>query len=140
MVHPALMGGGSAADSPDTQGGEDVTQNRLLLVGAALLLGLLTAACGGGSSPAPTPDPFSGLADRSDQAFRDGLEAYGQGQYREALDNFERARVLSPNGDPRIAQMIQRSRAALEPTPTPAPPTPTPAPAMPTPTPAAVSA
>src|SRR5918911_3470689 len=132
MVHPALMGGGSAADSPDTQGGEDVTQNRLLLVGAALLLGLLTAACGGGAAPAPTPDPFTGLADRSDQAFREGLEAYGQGSYREALDDFERARLLSPTGDPRIQQMIDRTRGALEPTRTPAPPTATPLPAPPT--------
>jgi PQQ-like domain len=116
-----------------------VTQNRLLHVGAALLLGLLTAACGGGAAPAPTPDPFTGLADRSDQAFRDGLEAYAQGSYRAALDDFERARLLSPTGDPRIQQMIDRTRGALEPTPTPVPPTATPVPASPTPTPAAMS-
>jgi hypothetical protein len=117
----------------------NASPHRLLILGAALLVALLTAACGGGAGPAPTPDPFTGLADRSDQAFREGLEAYGQGKYREALDDFERARVLSPNGDPRITQMIERSRAALEPTPTPVPPTATPVPAPPTPTPAAVS-
>ena len=75
--------------------------------------------------PAPAADPFAGLADRSDQAFREGLEAYGQGQYREALTAFDRARVLSPTADPRITQMIERSRAALAPTPTAVPPTPT---------------
>jgi hypothetical protein len=91
------------------------------------------------AAPAPTPDPFAGLADRSDQAFREGLEAYGQGQYRAALTAFERARVLSPSGDQKIDQMIERTRGAMAPTPTPVPPTPTSVPATPTVTAAAVS-
>jgi hypothetical protein len=116
-----------------------VSRGRLLSLAAVMLVMLLTVACGGGASPAPTPDPFTGLADRSDQAFREGLEDYGQGHYRDALDAFQRAQVLSPNADPRIAQMIERTRQAMEPTPTPVPPTATPEPVAPTPTPAAMS-
>src|SRR3981081_2210584 len=52
---------------------------------------------------------------------------------------FDRARVLSPTGDPRITQMIERSRAALAPTPTPVPPTPTSVPVVPTATPVAIA-
>jgi DNA-binding beta-propeller fold protein YncE len=100
--------------------------------GAALLLAVLVSGCAGGAAPAPTPDPFAGLADRSDQAFRQGLEAYGQGQYRESLTLFESARTLSPTDDARIVQMIERSRAALAPTPTAVPPKPTEVPAVPT--------
>jgi DNA-binding beta-propeller fold protein YncE len=111
----------------------------LLSIGAVLVLAVLASGCVGGQAPAPTPDPFAGLADRSDQAFREGLEAYGQGQYRDALTAFERARILSPSGDAHIDQMIERSRAALAPTPTPVPPTPTSVPVAPTPTPVAMS-
>src|SRR5713226_6804489 len=103
--------------------------------GAAFVLAVMASGCVGSAAPAPTPDPFAGLADRSDQAFREGLEAYGQGQYREALTAFDRARVLSPSVDPRITQMIERSRAALAPTPTAVPPTPTSVPVVPTATP-----
>src|SRR4030088_1099318 len=105
----------------------------LVGVGAAFVLAILASGCAGSPAPAPTPDPFAGLADRSDQAFRQGLEAYGQGQYRDALTSFESARTLSPTVDPRIDQMIERSRAALAPTPTPIPATPTAVPALPTP-------
>lgn len=108
-------------------------------IGAALVLVVLASGCVGSAAPVPTPDPFAGLADRSDQAFRQGLEAYGQGQYRDALTSFESARTLSPSGDPRIDQMIERSRTALAPTATPAPPTPTEVLALPTPTPVAMS-
>src|ERR687883_203686 len=102
------------------------TLRALVGLGAVLALAVVASGCvGGGQAPAPTPDPFAGLADRSDQAFRQGLEAYGQGQYREALTSFEQARTLSPSGDPRIQQMIDRTRAAMAPTPTPVPPTPT---------------
>src|SRR6266550_1540228 len=80
-------------------------------IGAALVLSVLASGCVGSAAPAPTPDAFAGLADRSDQAFRRGLEAYGQGQYREALTSFESAHTLSPTVDPRIEQMIERSRA-----------------------------
>jgi hypothetical protein len=100
---------------------------------------LLVSACSGGQAPAPTPDPFAGLADRSDQAFRQGLEAYGQGQYRDALTAFEQAKTLSPSGDPRIDQMIDRTKGAMAPSPTPVPPTPTEVPATPTATPVAMS-
>src|SRR5438105_7986109 len=111
----------------------------LVGLGAALLLAVLASGCAAGAAPAPTPDPFAGLADRSDQAFRQGLEAYGQGQYRDALTSFESARTLSPTDDARIMQMIERSRAALAPTPTLVPPTPTAVPAVPTATPVPMS-
>src|SRR5712692_3657829 len=111
----------------------------LVGIGAAFLLAVLASGCVGSAAPAPTPDPFAGLADRSAQAFRRGLEAYGQGQYRHALTSFESARTLSPTGDPRIDQMIERSRAALAPTPTPVPPQPTEVPAVPTATPVLMS-
>jgi WD40 repeat protein len=111
----------------------------LVGLGALLALALLVSGCAGGQAPAPTPDPFAGLADRSDQAFRQGLEAYGQGQYRDALTAFEQAKTLSPTGDQRIDQMIDRTRAAMAPSPTPVPPTPTDVPATPTATPVALS-
>jgi hypothetical protein len=105
----------------------------LIGIGAVLLLALVASGCAGGPSvEAPTPDPFAGLADRSDQAFRQGLEAYGQGQYRDALTSFQLARTLSPSADPRIDQMVERTTAAMAPSPTPAPPTPTAVPAVPT--------
>src|SRR5947209_8738172 len=105
------------------------------LVGLGTLIAIVLVASGcanGSQAPAPTPDPFVGLADRSDQAFRDGLEAYGQGQYRDALTAFEQARTLSPTSDARIDQMIARTRAAMAPSPTPVPPTPTEVAAAPT--------
>src|SRR5690348_13213243 len=107
------------------------------LVGFGALIAVVLVASGcasSGQAPAPTPDPFAGLADRSDQAFRQGLEAYGQGQYRDALTAFEQARTLSPTADPRIEQMIERTKSAMAPTPTAVPPTPTDVPASPTPT------
>src|SRR6266852_4531344 len=107
--------------------------------GAAFVLAVLASGCVGSSAPAPTPDPFAGLQDRSDQAYRRGLEAYGQGQYRDALTSFESARTLSPSADQRIDQMIERSRAALAPTATAVPPKPTEVPAAPTPTPVLMS-
>jgi hypothetical protein len=112
------------------------------LVGCCALVAVVLAAsgcAGGGQAPEPTPDPFAGLADRSDQAFRQGLEAYGQGQYRDALTAFEQARTLSPTADPRIDQMITRTKSAMAPTPTPLPPTPTEVPATPTAVPLAMS-
>src|ERR671933_481020 len=107
----------------------------LLGIGAVLVLAVAASGCSSSPAAAPAADPFAGLSDRSDQAFREGLEAYGQGQYRDALSAFERARVLSPSGDPRIDQMIERSKTALAPTATPLPPTPTTVPVPPTPTP-----
>src|ERR1700716_1696019 len=100
--------------------------------GAAIVLAIVASGCVGSAAPAPTPDPFAGLQDRSEQAFRQGLEAYGQGQYRDALTSFESAHTLSPSGAPRITQMIDRSKAALAPTATPVPATPTAVPAVPT--------
>jgi hypothetical protein len=107
--------------------------------GALVTVVLLASGCANGQPAAPTPDPFAGLADRSDQAFRRGLEAYGQGQYRDALTAFEQARTLSPAADQRIDQMIDRTKAAMAPTPTAVPPTPTQAPVAPTATPVAIS-
>jgi len=105
----------------------------LLGVSAAIVLAVAASGCATSSpAAAPTPDPFVGLADRSDQAFREGLEKYGQGQYRDAQTAFERARLLSPTTDPRIDQMLERTRAAMAPTPTPVPPTPTSLPVTPT--------
>jgi hypothetical protein len=116
------------------------TLRALVGLGAVLVMAVVASGCvGGGQAPAPTPDPFAGLADRSDQAFRQGLEAYGAGQYREALTSFESARTLSPSGDPRIQQMIDRTRAAMAPTATPVPPTPTEVPVQPTATPVGMS-
>jgi hypothetical protein len=116
------------------------TVKALVGCGAMLLLAVAASGCMSSPAPAPTPDPFAGLADRSDQAFRQGLEAYGQGQYRDALTFFEQARTLSPTGDPRTDQMIERTRAAMAPTPTPVPPTATAVPVTPTATPVAMSA
>ncbi len=111
----------------------------LVGIGAIVVVVLLASGCANSQAPAPTPDPFAGLADRSDQAFRQGLEAYGQGQYRDALTAFEQAKTLSPAADPRIDQMIDRTRAAMAPTSTPVPPMPTDVPATPTAVPVAMS-
>src|SRR5690349_7860374 len=102
--------------------------------GALVIVVLLASGCASSQAPAPTPDPFAGLQDRSEQAYRHGLEAYGEGQFREALTAFEQAKTLSPNADSRIDQMIDRTRSAMAPTPTPVPPTPTQVPPTPTPT------
>jgi hypothetical protein len=115
------------------------TLKALVGCGAMLLLAI-GSGCMNSQAPAATPDPFAGLADRSDQAFRQGLEAYGQGQYREALTAFEQARTLSPAGEPRIEQMIARTKAAMAPTPTLVPPTATAVPVPPSPTPVVMSA
>ncbi|HLZ29306.1 MAG TPA: hypothetical protein VKV73_18475 [Chloroflexota bacterium] len=101
-------------------------------IAAALVLAVVASGCASSAPAAPTPDPFAGLADRSDQAFRQGLEAYGQGQYRDALTSFEQARLLSPTIDPRIDQMIERAQVALAPQPTVVPPLPTDLPVVPT--------
>ena len=108
---------------------------------AAVVLALAASGCASGSPVAsPTPDPFVGLAERSDQAFREGLEAYGQGRYRDALAAFDRARLLSPTQEPRIDQMLERTRAALAPTATAVPPAATDTPATPTAVPVVPSA
>jgi len=107
------------------------TLRALFGIGAAVVLAVVASGCASSAPAAPTPDPFAGLADRSDQAFRQGLEAYGQGQYRDALTSFEQARLLSPTVDARIDQMIERSQVALAPQATPVPPTPTDLPVTP---------
>jgi outer membrane protein assembly factor BamB len=58
------------------------------------------------------------------------MDLYAQGRTREALDAFDRARLLSPTEDPRITAMIQRTKAELTPTPNPIPPTQVPAPVV----------
>jgi hypothetical protein len=125
----------SASATPTTR-----AARALLGVSAAMVLALAASGCASsGPDAAPTPDPFSGLSDRSDQAFREGLEAYGQGKYRDALVAFDQARLLSPTTDPRVDQMLERTRAAMAPTATAVPATPTSAPVLPTPTPVALS-
>src|ERR1700730_11594595 len=111
------------------------TLRALIGICAVLVLAVVASGCASSAPPAPTPDPFAGLADRSDQAFRQGLESYGQGQFRDALTSFEQARLLSPTVDPRIDQMIVRSQAGLAPKATPVPPTPTDVPLTPVATP-----
>ncbi len=92
----------------------------LARLAVAALLTVVSSGCLAPRSPEPTPDPFSGLVQAADQAFREGLEAYQQGKYREALSSFERARLMNPESDPRIQDLIERSRSALSPaTPTP---------------------
>ena len=107
--------------------------------GAIFILAAFVSGCANGQASVPTPDPFAGLSDRSDVAFRQGLEAYASGQYRDALNAFQQARTLSPTDDAKITQMIDRTRAAMAPTPTPLPPTSTEVPATPTATPVAMS-
>src|ERR1700730_2508563 len=92
------------------------TLRALIGIGAALVLAVVASGCANNAPPAPPPDPFAGLADRSDLAYRQGLEAYGQGLYRDALTSFEQARLLSPTVDPRIDQMIERRRELAPPT------------------------
>src|SRR4051794_18858015 len=105
----------------------------LVAIGAVLILAVAASGCvSSGPAAAPTADPFAGLADRSDQASRKGLKAYGRGQYRDALPALERARALTPSGKARTAQMTNPSRAVRPPPATPIPPTPTSVPVAPT--------
>ena len=65
----------------------------------------------------------AGDLDTAYRMYADGMARYEEGHFREALDAFERARLLSPTDDPRIREMIQRASAELTPTPTAVPPT-----------------
>ena len=105
------------------------TLRALIGIGAALVLAVVASGCASSAPAAPTPDPFAGLADRSDQAFRQGLEAYGQGQYRDALTSFEQARLLSPTVDAahRPDDRAQSGRTGAPGHPRPATPTEVPA-------------
>lgn len=106
-----------------------------------MLVAAAAVGCQQAAPPAPTPDPFSAVAEQAKEAFGEGLRAYEAGRYREALTAFERARLLSPNPDPQTLQYIERSRAAAQPTSAPtltAEPTLTPTPTR-TPVPTATS-
>jgi hypothetical protein len=91
---------------------------------AAAILALLIVGFPSGQAATRTPDampgaarpsPTPGFVDRSDLAYRAGLVAYANGQYGYALTSFEQARSLAPLADPKIDQMIERSKAALKP-------------------------
>src|SRR5205823_12145559 len=95
------------------------------LLGATCLALTLTGCSGQSAPPTPT-DPFSGVAQQANDAYAQGMALYEQGRTREALDAFNRARLLSPTDDPRITEMIQRVSTSLTPTAAPVPPTPIP--------------
>jgi tetratricopeptide (TPR) repeat protein len=82
------------------------------------------AACAPGNPPPPT-DEFATVTQQADQAYQRGLELYNRGKYREALDAFEQAQLLSPTRDERVADMVERLRVQLSPTPIPSRPEPT---------------
>jgi DNA-binding beta-propeller fold protein YncE len=97
--------------------------NRICVLLSATCLLLVLTGCSGPSAP-PTPtDPFSTVAQQANAAYAQGMALYEQGRNREALDAFDRARLLSPTDDPRITEMIQRLKAVLTPTPRSVPPT-----------------
>jgi hypothetical protein len=78
----------------------------------------LLSACGGsdraGYLPANTSvDPYASLRARADDYYRQGLEAYRQGEYRKALDAFQRAKLHDPSPRPETDEMIRRSQEAL---------------------------
>jgi len=100
-----------------------------VLLGAVWLTIGLTGCSAPSAPPTPT-DPFSAVAQQADAAYAQGMALYEQGRTREALDAFDRARLLSPTDDPRITEMIQRAKVALTPTPDPIPPTQVRAPAV----------
>jgi tetratricopeptide (TPR) repeat protein len=63
---------------------------------------LLTLACLLAAAPAhaqPAPEPPAPNAERADEAFRRGADAYGAGHYQEAARAFETAHRLSPHPD-----------------------------------------
>ncbi|MBI4491489.1 MAG: hypothetical protein HY690_01695 [Chloroflexi bacterium] len=107
-----------------------------MLLIALLAVSLSLSGCGivGGAGPAPTPDPFAALSGKSEEFYNKGLEHFDKGEYREALNAFDQARLYSSQADPRIDQAIERARAAINPTATPtntATPTITPTPRPP---------
>jgi DNA-binding beta-propeller fold protein YncE len=91
-------------------------------------LAVVLAGCSGQAAPTATPDLFSNVAQESDQAYAQGMELYQAGRFAEAQTAFNRARLLSPNPDARIEEMIQRTNQRLTPSPTAAPATDTPTP------------
>ena len=94
---------------------------------AACLACALITSCSAPPAAPSSPDPFSTVAAQADQAYQQGLTLYKEGHLPEALNAFQRARLLSPSDDPRIDAMTKRVAAELTPTATPAPPTSTPA-------------
>jgi outer membrane protein assembly factor BamB len=74
------------------------------------------SGCSSQPALATPTDPYSAVAQQADAAYAQGNALYEQGRFREALDAFERARLLSPVADPRIEEMIQRTRVEVTPT------------------------
>jgi hypothetical protein len=98
---------------------------RALLALAALALG----ACAAPNNrdrylPADTVvDPYAAVRAQADEYYRQGLDFYRQGEFRKALDSFQRAKLHDPNPRPEIEEMIRRTQEALaggkpEPAPT----------------------
>src|SRR5258708_21855622 len=81
-----------------------------------VMLGAASACAPGNPPPAPN-DAFATVTQQADEAYQRGLELYNRGEYRQALDAFEQAQLLSPTRDERVADMIERLRVQLSPTP-----------------------
>jgi hypothetical protein len=88
---------------------------RTLLALAALALG----ACAAPNSrdrflPVDSAvDPYAAVRAQADEHYRQGLDYYRQGEFRKALDSFQRAKLHDPSPRPEIEDMIRRTQEAL---------------------------
>jgi hypothetical protein len=85
----------------------------LLAVPVALL-----AACASARSERFLPvdssvDPYAAVRAQADEYYRQGLDHYRQGEYRKALDSFQRAKLYDPSPRPEVDEMIRRTQEAL---------------------------
>jgi hypothetical protein len=85
------------------------------------LLGVGLALVGCGTPPArekfqsvdSAVDPYAAVRAQADEYYRQGQDFYRQGEWRKALDSFQRAKLHDPNPRPEIDDMIRRTQEAL---------------------------
>lgn len=116
---------------------------RRRLRGAVVLLALLPllAACGpfGGTHylPAGTNvDPYRSIRERAQQFYRAGVAQEQQGHWRDALNDYQQARLWDPDNRQDIDDALGRMQARVGGSVTPSPTTPPDSPSVPSSTPA----
>src|SRR5687768_9311115 len=92
-----------------------------VLLAASVTLVLLAGCNPFGPPPLPpTPTPPAEYIARANERYQSGVDKLNRGDYRNAIQDLEEARVYMPANDPRIAELEQalaRARQALTPTP-----------------------
>lgn len=87
---------------------------RALLALTAVLLSACAASRSDRFLPADSSvDPYAAVRAQADEYYRQGLDYYRQGEYRKALDSFQRAKLYDPSPRPEVDEMIRRTQEAL---------------------------